>query len=280
MADTTGRDYSGHGEETPGAPADRRCLACNASLEGYRTGAIWCSDACRKRHKRRHDRKKTLRESYESGHPDVSLDALYDSANFSLAENAEDAEGEAQDSGHDVDEYLYGRSGLFADAYASQAAVDEIHRRYDDLLEPLLGRQRRNPGVRLPEIDRLIRARDADLERVRAYDRASDRLRAYSGYTRTRAMERQREHDAMSAFSRELPGGSRRAPQGYTGRSTQDLIAWLQALSSDCASGLRSGNGHRRAPVTGRTVTDHRSGHLSRPMWDIYPSIVGYLTSG
>ena len=115
---------------------ERRCLQCGGDLKGRRADAVYCRQRCRKRHARR---------SPSSNYLDPPLSGT-----------TWEAEDRADERWH------------------------EEYRRHEEATAPLspedqelLARQRRNPGVLLPELRAKQLARAAELRRVEQSERAA-----------------------------------------------------------------------------------------------------------
>jgi hypothetical protein len=218
-------------QDYPESPLARRCGQCGDLLLTQRKGSKYCDRKCkelaRAARKRAGDRLTTLRGKYPL--PDEAF----------LREHADvyDAgqDGDGQDDEAGIHAFpgqgdVYDPDVAWSERMQLTTAVDAVQARYEPLLSPYRETMRRNPGVKPAAMARLEHERDS---RIRALHRQADRAEALARAARhapvraVQAAERQQSEAALTAFGRELRGGSRRyeAP-AWSGRHTDDLAAW------------------------------------------------------
>jgi hypothetical protein len=117
------------------------------------------------------------------------------------------------------------------DALRVEQAVQAIRARYEAKARPLLATQRRNGGVRLPQLAQLDLACEREIEAVLrahelavAYERAA--RDASTGRAQARAHERQRGAQNLAALAQDLGRGRRTDAPEPPGRSVRDAWSW------------------------------------------------------
>jgi hypothetical protein len=187
-----------------------RCAHCGDPFLPDQPGQKYCSTRHREASKKRRQRH---RERYGDGLEELL--APLGTGVVSVADEADDDQADAGtfDGGYSDDEEDEGQASWNTALLVDQR-VRQIRAWYEAKARPLLAIQRRNGGVRLPqlvqlelecerEIDAIVRASD----QAAAYERAArDQI---SGRAQLRAQERQRSRDNLSAFAGDLGRGRR-----------------------------------------------------------------------
>jgi hypothetical protein len=244
--DDRGITDSNPGQQRESSP---KCLECKKSLEGRKSGTLYCSEAHSKAYRRRQERIREKKASYLSERSDMSpedLDAALAVAESILnpPEDEDEPYEDEPDSRPRWDdiraEYLpmidgHNAGQGFDDYQRYEAAEEAVWARYDARIEPYRATQRRNKGVVLPQIRALEIERDKELDRLERSIRTSQQyeraLRAQPMQQVT-ARERQNSQAALSALGNELPGWRIRAVKAasgqgeYHGRDNKSLFGF------------------------------------------------------
>jgi len=80
-----------------------KCQECDINLEGRRKGSLFCSDACRMKHRRGG---KVIKANINSDNPDINPDILSDNpnkANINVRDNSNKSDKSVRDIKSDID---------------------------------------------------------------------------------------------------------------------------------------------------------------------------------
>jgi hypothetical protein len=195
-----------------------RCGYCGSPMIGQRADSQYCTRTCKQKARAKRRRRDARVDRYRTAYPDAADTWDGPGHDYAQGDNAGLPDDNEADNEPDT----------FSHLLRLHEAEQDIRARYERLMKPYLAQQRRNPGVRLPEIVALERERDRELAGLAntgdELDQASRREPQRINETR----ERQKNRAALQALGNDRYGsrpGRLRQPE-FHGRSTTEIWRW------------------------------------------------------